>query len=156
MDWLDASCKIATVIIAVVNIIFAIIIFRKNSKRELTRTLILDHSIKNFYKYFEDLDKDLERLKDRNATQETKKNVEKNIQSHGRKLEQQFIDLFLRVNPEMHEAIKNKIDDMVGNIVKAIFDEGINLYNEPQYNEKIASPVIMTKSELLKMLLESN
>ena len=56
----------------------------------------------------------------------------------------------------MHEAIKNKIDDMVGNIVNAIFDEGINLYNEPQYNEKIASPVIITKSELLKMLLESN
>lgn len=156
MDWLDASCKIATVVIAVVNIIFAIIIFRKNSKRELTRTLILDHSIQNFYKYFENLDKDLERLKDRNVTRETKKDVEKNIQSHGRKLEQQFIDLFLRVNPEMHEAIKNKIDDMVGNIVNAIFDEGINLYNEPQYNEKIASPVIITKSELLKMLLESN
>ena len=156
MDWLDASCKIATVVIAVVNIIFAIIIFRKNSKRELTHTLILDHSIQNFYKYFENLDKDLERLKDRNVTQETKKDVEKNIQSHGRKLEQQFIDLFLRVNPEMHEAIKNKIDDMVGNIVNAIFDEGINLYNEPQYNEKIASPVIITKSELLKMLLESN
>ncbi len=156
MDWLDTLCKIATVVIAIVNIIFAIIIFRKNSKRELTRALVLDYSIKHFYQYFENIDKELIQLKNRDATQDLKKDIEKKLQFYGRGFEQMFIDLFLRINPKMHKSIKNKIDDMNGRIVEAIFNEGINLYNESQYNEKIANPVIVTKSELLKLLLKSN
>lgn len=156
MDCLDTLCKIATVIIAAVNIIFAVFVFRKNRKRELTRALILDYSIKHFYQYFEDIDKELIQLKDRNTTQEGKRDIEKKLQSYGRSFEQKFIDLFLRIEPEMHKSIKNKIDDMNGKIVEAMFNEGINLYIEPQYNEKIATPVIVTKSELLKLLLESN
>lgn len=156
MDCLDTLCKIATVIIAAVNIIFAVFVFRKNRKRELTRALILDYSIKHFYQYFEDIDKELIQLKNRNTTQEGKRDIEKKLQSYGRSFEQKFIDLFLRIEPEMHKSIKNKIDDMNGKIVEAMFNEGINLYIEPQYNEKIATPVIVTKSELLKLLLESN
>lgn len=156
MDCLDALCKIATVIIAAVNIFFAVFVFRKNRKRELTRALVLDYSIKHFYQYFEDIDKELIQLKDRNTTQEKKRDIEKKLQSYGRSFEQKFIDLFLRIKPEMHKSIKNKIDDMNGKIVEAMFNEGINLYIEPQYNEKIATPVIVTKSELLKLLLESN
>lgn len=156
MNWLDISCKIATVIIAVFNIIFAIYIFHKNRKRELTRSLILDYSIKHFYSYFEDLDNELEKLKDQTTGMGEKRVIEKNIQLLGRRFEQQFIDLFLRVNPDVHKLIKNRIDDMTGKIENAMFDEGINLYVETQYNEKIVSPIIVTKSELLKMLLESN
>ena len=61
MDCLDTLCKVATVIIAAVNIVFAFFVFRKNRKRELTRALVLDYSIKHFYQYFEDIDKELER-----------------------------------------------------------------------------------------------
>lgn len=156
MDCLDTLCKVATVIIAAVNIVFAFFVFRKNRKRELTRALVLDYSIKHFYQYFEDIDKELIKLKDRNTTQEIKRDIEKKLQSYDRIFEQKFIDLFLRIKPEMHKSIKNKIDDMNGKIVEAMFNEGINLYNESQYNEKIATPVIVTKSELLKLLLESN
>ena len=156
MDCLDTLCKIATVIIAAVNIIFAVFVFRKNRKRELTRALVLDYSIKHFYQYFEDIDKELIQLKDRNTTQEGKRDIEKKLQSYGRSFEQKFIDLFLQIKPEMYKSIKNKIDDMNGTIVEAMFNEGINLYIESQYNERIATPVIVTKSELLKLLLESN
>lgn len=156
MNWLDVSCKIATVIIALFNIIFAIYIFNKNRKRELTCSLILNYSIKYFYKYFEDLDSKLDVLKTPSASNDLKKEIEKEIQSLGRKFEQQFIDLFLSVNPEMHRRIANMIDDMTGQIVEAMFDEGINLYIEQKYDDMIASPIILTKAKLLKILLESN
>lgn len=156
MECLDALCKVATVIIAAVNIIFAFLVFRKNRKRELTRALVLDYSITHFYQYFEDIDKELIKLKDRKITQEIKRDIEKKLQFYDRTFEQKFIDLFLRIKPEMHKSIKNKTDDMNGKLVEAMFNEGINLYDEAQYNEKIATPVIVTKSELLKLLLESN
>lgn len=155
MDWLDISCKIATVIIALANIIFAIIIFKRNKKRELVKTLVLDHSIKYFYNYFEDLDLELCKLKTQ-CNKETKKEIEKNIQSLGRIFEQRFMDLFLHINQDLHKKLKNKIDDMMGEIMESIFDEGINIYVESQYNDKIANKVIVTKASIIKLLLEES
>lgn len=155
MEWLDVICKIATVIIALVNIIFAFIIFNRNRKRELVKTLVLDYSIQHFYKYFEDLDLELCKLK-MQCSKETKKEIEKNIQSLGRIFEQRFIDLFLHINKDLHKKIKNKIDDMIGHIMESIFDEGINIHVESQYNDKIANIVIVTKASVIKLLLEES
>lgn len=155
MEWLDVICKIATVIIALVNIIFAFIIFNRNRKRELVKTLVLDYSIQHFYKYFEDLDLELCKLKTQ-CNKGTKKEIEKNIQSLGRIFEQRFMDLFLHINQDLHKKLKNKIDDMMGEIMESIFDEGINIYVESQYNDKIANKVIVTKASIIKLLLEES
>ena len=127
MDCLDIVYKIATVIIALVNIVFAIVIFKRNKNRELIKVLVLDHSIQHFYKYFEDLDDELSKLKTQ-CGHEEKMEIEKNIQLLGRVLEQRFIDLFLHINPQLHEEIKDKIDKMVGKLMEVMFDEGINIY----------------------------
>lgn len=155
MECLDITYKISTVIIALANIVFAIIIFKRNKKRELVKTLVLDYSIKHFYNYFENLDIELSKLKTQ-CDDKTKKVIEKNIQSLGVEFEQKFIDLFLYVNHELHEDIKHKIDDMVGKLMTSIFDEGINIYVEAQYNEKIANEVIVTKASLISLLLEKS
>lgn len=155
MKCLDIVYKIATVIIALANIVFAIIIFKRNKKRELVKTLVLDYSIQHFYNYFENLDIELSKLKTQ-CDAKTKKEIEKNILSLGVEFEQKFIDLFLYVNPELHEDIKHKIDDMVGKLMTSIFDEGINIYVDAQYNEKIANEVIVTKASLISLLLEKS
>ena len=155
MKCLDIVYKIATVIIALANIVFAIIIFKRNKKRELVKTLVLDYSIQHFYNYFENLDIELSKLKTQ-CDAKTKKEIEKNILSLVVEFEQKFIDLFLYVNPELHEDIKHKIDDMVGKLMTSIFDEGINIYVDAQYNEKIANEVIVTKASLISLLLEKS
>lgn len=155
LDWLNIACKIATVVIALVNIVFVIIIFRRNRHRELVKTLILDYSIKHLYQYFEDLEKELSKLK-KECDIPTKQKIDKNIISIGLLFEQRFIDLFLSINPPLHKKIKNKIDDMVGDIEKSIFDAGINIYVETQYNEKIANVVINTKASLIKLLYDES
>lgn len=155
MECLDIAYKIATVIIAFANIVFACVIFRRNKKRELVKTLILDHSIQHFYKYFEDLDCELSKLKTQ-CNEATKKDIEKNIQSLGVVFEQRFIDLFLSINPKLHEEIKHKFDDMVGKLMKSISDEGINIHVASQYNDKIANVVIVTKASIIRLLIEKS
>ncbi len=155
MECLDIACKIATVLIALANIIFAVIIFNRNKKRELVKTLVLDYSIKHFYKYFEDLELELENLK-KQCNVDTKKEIEQKVQLLGRIFEQRFIDLFLGIDSNLHEKIKNKIDDMIGNIMESIFDEGINIHVESQYNEKIVNKVVVTKASIIKLLLEES
>lgn len=155
MECLDIAYKIATVLIALANIIFAVIIFNRNKKRELVKTLVLDYSIKHFYKYFEDLELELENLK-KQCNVDTKKEIEQKVQLLGRIFEQRFIDLFLGIDSNLHEKIKNKIDDMIGNIMESIFDEGINIHVESQYNEKIVNKVVVTKASIIKLLLEES
>lgn len=155
MECLDIAYKISTVIIALANIAFAYIIFKRNKNRELVKTLVLDYSIQHFYKYFEDLEIELSRLKTQ-CNDKTKKEIEQRILSLGVVFEQRFIDLFLHVNPKLHEEIKHRVDDMVGKLVTSLFDEGINIYVESQYNEKIANVVIVTKASLISLLLEKS
>ena len=156
MECLDVLYKIATIIIALANIVFAIIIFLRNRQRELVKTLVLDYSINHFYEYFEKLDRELSRLKSSNANDDLKKEIEKNIQSLGLTFEQRFIDLFLLINPKLHTELKNKVDDMVGKIMESIFDEGINIYVDSQYNDKIANVMIRTKASIIKLLFEKS
>lgn len=156
MECLDVLYKIATIIIALANIVFAIIIFLRNRQRELVKTLVLDYSINHFYEYFEKLDRELSRLKSSNANDDLKKEIEKNIQSLGLIFEQRFIDLFLLINPKLHTELKNKVDDMVGKIMESIFDEGINIYVDSQYNDKIANVMIRTKASIIKLLFEKS
>lgn len=156
MECLDVLYKIATIIIALANIVFAIIIFLRNRQRELAKTLVLDHSINHFYEYFEKLDRELCRLKSSNANDDLKKEIEKNIQSLGLIFEQRFIDLFLLINPKLHTELKNKVDDMVGKIMESIFDEGINIYVDSQFNDKIANVMIRTKASIIKLLFEKS
>ena len=155
MDCLDIVYKIATVIIALANIVFAIIIFKRNKKRDLVKTLVLDYSIEHFYKYFEDLDNELSRLKTQ-CNDKTKKEIEQNILSLGVVFEQRFIDLFLHVNPKLHEEIKHRVDDMVGKLTTSMFDEGVNIYVKTQFNEKIANVVVVTKASIIKLLIEKS
>lgn len=156
MDCLDIAYKIATVIIAIVNITFAIIVFKRIKNRELTGNLILNYSIQHFYKYFDDLENELEKLKNKDIKQEDKKQIEKNIQSLGRWIEHKFTDLFLYVNKNLYQQIQNEIDTMVGDITESLSDEGINLYVESKYNSIIADKIVTTKSKILKILLDSS
>lgn len=155
MECLDAVCNVATVIIAAVNVYFVCVLFSRNKKRELVKTYIVDYSIKNFYDYFEKLDLELSKLKNQ-CDIPVKKEIEKNVQLLGRIFEQRFIDLFLTVNPKLHEKIKHQIDDMVGEIMQSIFDEGINIYVETQYNEKINGVIVRTKANMIKLLFDES
>ncbi len=151
---LDIIYKVAMIIIAIVNIVFAIYIFRTNRKRDLTKTLVLDHISSDFYVFFENLDKELSMLKEKDSTIKQKQIIQQNIQREERVFEQRFIDIFLCIDKDLHQELKDKIDALMDGISEAIFDEGINLYVENQYNDKIKNQMIVAKSDILNIILK--
>ncbi len=155
MDALDVIYKIAMIVIAIANIGFSVYIFITNHKRDLTKTLVLDHISPYFYVFFENLDKELSVLKDKKgSTIEQKQIIQQNIQREECVFEQQFIDIFLCIDKDLHRELKAKIDALMDGISEAIFDEGINLYVENQYNDKIKNQMIITKSDILNLILK--
>ena len=94
-------------------------------------------------------------LKDKkDSTTKQKQTIQQNIQREERAFEQQFIDIFLCIDKDLHRELKAKIDALMDGISEAIFDEGINLYVENQYNDKIKNQMIITKSDILNLILK--
>lgn len=58
------------------------------------------------------------------------------------------------INQELHTELKKKIDILMDQITEAMFDEGINLYIEDKYSEKIGNNVILAKADILKFILK--
>ena len=152
--WLEPTCDIATIIIAVVNIFWVIYVFRKNSQRDKLKSLVLDYNIKYLYEFYENVLSNTEGIKKATAiTQKLKEDTDKKIQEQAKILEQKFIDLFLSVNRDLHKELKNQIDDLTGKISESLFDPGINLNVSQMYDEKIANIISLSKSKIIKLLL---
>ena len=155
MDILDISCKIATIIIAGANLYFVHKFHKTIKKQNMIKSLILDYSMKHFYSFFDDITTETEKLKERNLTADEKSIINDQIIKYERDFENRFITLLLVVDEELYKSIKTSTDKMIDKFTEAIFDEGINLYNDDQYNSRIKTPMLSTKRIILEKLLAS-
>jgi hypothetical protein len=160
---LDVVYKIATVIIALVNVGLVIYIFFKNSKRDvshkeksrklnLLKTLVLDYSMNYFYDFFRNLDEEVKKLQNKNLGNAGKQAVNENLLSYGKTLEQKFTDLFLGIDQELHKNIKQKIDKLLDGFTENIFNENINIYTDDNFNDLIINKIILSKTQIIKIL----
>lgn len=160
---LDNICKIATVFIAVANILWIVYVFFQNKKSTddrdersrkigLLKTLVLDNSMPHLYKFFSDVKAEVEKLKEKNLANATKRNINDVIIELEQKFENDFLDVLLAINDNLYESMKNQADSMVDQFTNAIFDPGINLYVEDKFNDKIASKLVETKRMMIKTL----
>lgn len=160
---LDNICKIATVFIAVANILWIIYVFFQNKKSTddrdersrklgLLKTLVLDCSMPLLYKFFSDVKVEVEKLRERNLNDDAKKRINASIIELEQKFENDFLDVLLAINNSLYEDMKTQADNMVDQFTDAIFDPGINLYVEDKFNDKIASKLVETKRMMIKTL----
>ena len=163
MEKLDIACKIATVFIAFVNVSLVIYIFAKNTKRDsshkekerkinLLKTLVFDYGMKYFYQFFDDIDTETQKLKDRNIDDSKKRTINDSLLQFGKSLEQRFTDLFWGIDQELRRKIYQETDNLLDSFTKSIFDEGINLYTEDKFNDLITKKITDCKSEAIKIL----
>jgi hypothetical protein len=163
MEKLDVACKIATVVIALVNVGLVVYIFVKNTKRDsshkekerkinLLKTLVLDYGMKYFYQFFDEIDLETKKLKNKDLDDNTKRAINDSLLSYGNNLEQKFTDLFGGINQDLRTNIYQKTDNLLDGFTKSIFDEGINLYAEDKFNDLIVKKIIDFKSEIIKIL----
>lgn len=165
VNWLnlDNICKIATVFIAVANILWIVYVFFQNKKTtddrdersrkiNLLKTLVLDSSIPHLYEFFSDVKTEVEKLREKNLNDDAKKKINESIIELEQKFETDFLDVLLAINDSLYENMKIQADGMVDQFTNAIFDPGINLYVEEKFNDKIASKLVETKRMMIKTL----
>lgn len=163
--YLDLIVKIATIIIAISNLIFAIVIYnlkdkkddkQKDSDRKISwlKTLVLDQSLKYFYDFFDELEATLKGLQTQNLDIPAKQQILNNASDHFIKLRRKFIDTLLAVDKGLYDDILKKSDDLQTHLSEKIFDQGINLSHQPKFDEVISERLTTAKTDIIKKLFQ--
>lgn len=163
VDYLDMGFKFATICIAIFNAIFAVKIFwlktekddtekERDRKIQLLKTLILDHNLKYYYSIFDEIDTELDKLKQNGLSDAQKGEIDSNIGSLFIKLRRKFYDSLLAIDQNLYETIKGHADKLQTHLTNNIFDQGINLSHMPKFDELISEKVTVTKTEITKIL----
>lgn len=155
-------CGIATIIIAVVNIYYVLKLHKKHDIKEqqakererklaLLKTLLLDHNLQYLYKAFEEIEKHLLTLKNKDCD---RKVVEKNIQAELKTLSEKFIFLLSAFNTDLYKSVLKVSDELRDTLVTNLSDEGILFTVEAKYSELISKPFKEAKKEMLQTLFD--
>lgn len=150
----NSSLPWVSVLISLASLFGSIYFFMKNSRQNVLKTLILDYNIKHLYAYFDEIEKELENLKDKEITLEQKKQINKNQLKFAQNYEQKFIDLFLFVDDDLRKNLVNEINDLTDKLTEAIFDDGINLYVDEKFSSYISNKVSSSKSKIVSILIK--
>ena len=165
INFLDILFKASTVLIALFNLLFAIIIFYSKTKKDdvekekdrniqLLKTFVLDNNLKYFYEYFERIDEILIQLKKTDINDNDKSKIDGQLQDEMIILMRKFIDLFTAIDNNLYNKIKELIDNFQSHLSVSIFDKGINLTHQPKYDEIIYEKVSQTKIDVIRILFE--
>ena len=157
---IDYAYKISMVVIAVVNAFLLFFRNRKNDKKNATnkekdrkimllKTLILDYNLQFFYKTFETIEKELAVLKQRDCN---KAELEPKLQSLFNELFEKFIYFISAVDTKLYEELRDKCDHCRDTLIENIADEGVNLWAEHQYTQKIKNVVEGDKQKMIALL----
>lgn len=163
VDYLDIGFKCATICIALFNAFFAVKIFwlktekddnekERDRKIQLLKTLILDHNLKYYYSIFDEIDTELDKLKQDGLSDAQKGEIDSNIGSLFIKLRRKFYDSLLAIDKQLYETIKGHADELQTHLTNNIFDQGINLSHMPKFDELISEKVTVTKTEITRIL----
>ncbi|MCX3264923.1 hypothetical protein [Pedobacter agri] len=163
MAVLDVIAKIATVIIAGSNLTLAFFVFKQTKETNASekqkdrniqafKTLILDHSLKHLYTFFDNIEIVFKTLEGSENSLESKQNVDKKLNESISIFRRQFVDSLLSVDTKLYDLFLEKTDTFQALISTNLFDEGINIHVESKYVELINNPMTNFRTELLKTL----
>lgn len=158
---LETVYKIATIVIALANIVFAIYIyFLKNKKdnkikesdRKVTffKNLILDYNLKKFYKNFNNLESYLLQYLEGKYNEDE---FEKLIQSEFKKLNQDFINVIEVVDKSMKKNLL-EISDKCRDEILIYIPQGKESLQTQYYN--LNENLLETKKKMLSLLFNYN
>lgn len=164
---LDSIDKIANIIIALFTLAFSVYIFyfsttkddekeSKNRKTDSLRTIVLEHNLKKLFNFYEQTMNLMNPLIEKVHTDEDKQEINNNLQSNLTQLRLEFTDLFLAVDKELYNSIKDSTDLLIDDLTNKMFDEGINLNYKPKFDQEITTSISKSKTETVRHLYEFN
>jgi hypothetical protein len=160
---LDNTYKVAMVIIAGTNVYFAHKFFNfKNTKEDIDKekdrkinwlkTLILDHNLKHFYVFFDQIESELMKLNTPNLNDIEKQAIDETNAEFFITIRRKFTDIFLVVDKKIYSDVMNSFDNLQSNLTETIFNQGINLSYKPKFEDEIMSKVCATKTEIINKI----
>lgn len=157
---LDVIYKFGMVVIAIMNIVFAQKLRKKQTVRDeeksnsdhkvmLLKTLILDHNLDTFYNTFSEIIVVTNQLKDHNADI---KDIEKQVQEKFKKLNEGFVELIQGIDETLYFNLLTKSDDTRDLIVSNMKEYRLSI--DKVYKEHVLDPIAEMKKECIKLLFE--
>ncbi len=164
-DLIKILAPIATLIISIINLKYALWMFRykdtkeekdKNRNRNIDwfKKLILDQNLSQFYSFFENIETEYRQLNVENCSEDTKRSIESVTLQHQIKLRRSFISTLSVVDESLYNFVEGKVDELIGSMNEAIADEGINLSNKPMFEQRVLKPISDTRTAILKKMFE--
>jgi hypothetical protein len=161
IDYLDVTFKFAMIIVAGTNVYFAHKFFNFKNKKDdadkekdrkinWLKTLILDHNLKHYYLFFDDLEKELDKLKVLNLSVLDKQTIDENNAILFISIRRRFIDILLVVDKKIYTKVQNLFDKLQEELTDTIFNQGINLTHLPKFDDEIMSRISSTKTDVIK------
>lgn len=164
-NWIDIVHKIATIIIAGCSLYFTRYIFFHNKESQAAdkekdrnfnslKVLVLDHSLKHLYCFFENTIPLLNEFKAENISDEQKSLINDKIADEFIGLRMKFVDLLLAVDNKLYKEILGKLDTFQQHISETVFDNGVNLSHTPKFDELILVYHTNLKTEIISTLFK--
>ena len=161
--YLDIVFKSATIAIAMLSLYYTVILFKLKARKDDTdkekdrriqwmKSLVLDHSLIQFYDFFDKIDVELDLLKKNGLSDVEKSKIDEKIQDHFSCLRKKFIDILRAIDRSLYDSVLKEMDDLQEHFTKTIFDQGINLSHQPKFEELIVEKETITKTEVIKIL----
>lgn len=123
------------------------------------KTLILDNNLTFFHEFFDNTEKELQKLKSQNGlTPEQIENLKVTINEQIKDFQTifrvKFIDSLLAVDPNIYNNLIKISDEMIDNFTIRLFDPGINLNHPPKFEEIVTKQLSQTKTAMIKELFK--
>lgn len=156
---LDNICSIATITIAVINVLLLVYIFRqeaKNSEKENDKArkwdfllnVIIQPNLSHLYGFFNKVDAETSKLLNLSDI-DAKQVINSNIIDLATSFRKDFLILLSVVDKNLYDSSLKIIDDFIDALTISIFDKGINLTYPPKFEDEISNRVVSCKQALL-------
>lgn len=161
-DWVRTIATVLTLIISLINLFYAINFFWRKDKKEddvkerdlrisWFKSLILDYNLEHFHNFFQEIDKESQKLKPKKLPDKAKQVINEAIKDQQSFLRKNFVDMLLAVDDELYNSTLKELDKLTDHLTEVIFDSGINLTHAPKFEEEISQKISETKTNILKL-----
>lgn len=120
----------------------------------MLKSLVLDHNMKYLYEFFENVDAEVQALKQINLSIVDKRKTNDNLIGLGKILRQKFLDTLLAIDKKLYDSTISITDNLIDTITENIFNEGINLNHIPMFEQKITILITNSKTNIIKKLFD--
>lgn len=155
---------LVTVVVSLINLIYAIKIFRYKDKKEdaqkqrdirtaAFKNLILDQTSEHLFVYFKNLESELLKLRQSGISTDEKQRINQYVIEQSAELRRDFVDSMRAVSDNLYDQILKNLDRMSDSFTNDIFNDDIDFSNYAVFDMRISNCLSATRTNILKCLI---